>query len=967
MKRKIFFGMISMVMIVLLFSAGCTKRGAEQKIDDLDQDGVPDEEDAFPSDPYEWHDADSDGIGDNNDTDVDGDGFNNSKEEELGTDPMDPVSFPADMDLDGLTDSEDDDTDGDGMPDDYEEELNDRITAFLDEEIYKFDHEFPFYKPHVYNLSMDPHNPEDAEYDMDLSVIRCFSHVPLGGNRIPENLMYIASNEEMLGENEFRPDGLTNLEEYNIGTDPLSWDTDRDTFERPDGSEMTFDDGWEASNEYGMTDPTNPDTDNDSMWDGWETYYGLDPLNGSDRFLDLDGDELPNLQEYSYPTSEQKWWRPTDPLDPDTDNDGLPDGWEAYNAILWELDNKFDPEDFHYYLTSLDPTCPDSDLDVDTIWQDFNGNDIVDPGEFLELPDNMTNLEEYEGTELYPTGTDPNDPDTDGDGLSDWEELIDGWNIEIGHTCLEPIMGKYYTNASNPDTDMDFDPDNESRVLNDWEEVNGQTRDGEITFPPTDASNPDTDLDGLGDVNEVFGVWTDNFGSVRTDPCNPDTDFDELSDYDEVVSAFGYATNPALPDTDFDQLLDGQEVLDDYYPYRDFGNDGKTDAAYPRDPDTDGDGLLDGWEALRGSTRNMEMIQRFTDFHGEEAWMDVHHTYSEYHKPPTEDWKKLLDGDGDGLVDQDMAPVYVISPIYPYDADDDVDNDGLTNIQEEDNSTDPLDPDTDGDGLPDGWEIKYRKWVYKPSNGVWGWFLDPLEINSMGIGKDETAELQVWNEETDQVETKDISGTVTIRRFNEEKGEIEDIEIEMTDAYWSLDRQGDAWYSNGAHYQVIDKDEIDPLTEMPMLKRYYHPLTTLEEYEFGVWDPIDGIDTTLNPNDPDCDNDGMPDGMEIFYMDTPFNASNASIYEDSDTLGRGWEDIFNLSCDLFESDYKPVGHELAPELFMGKFWSTNRDSDNDGIPDGDEDYDGDGWNNTAEYRGKSDPTDAESVPNTHDT
>ena len=93
--------------------------------------------------------------------------------------------------------------------------------------------------------------------------------------------------------------------------------------------------------------------------------------------------------------------------------------------------------------------------------------------------------------------------------------------------------------------------------------------------------------------------------------------------------------------------------------------------------------------------------------------------------------------------------------------------------------------------------------------------------------------------------------------------------------------------------------------------------------------------------------------------------ASPSIYEDNDTLAKGWEDIFNLSCELFGSDYKPVGHELAPELFMGKFWSTNRDSDNDGIPDGDEDCDGDGWNNTAEYRGKSDPTDAESKPN-HD-
>ena len=51
------------------------------------------------------------------------------------------------------------------------------------------------------------------------------------------------------------------------------------------------------------------------------------------------------------------------------------------------------------------------------------------------------------------------------------------------------------------------------------------------------------------------------------------------------------------------------------------------------------------------------------------------------------------------------------------DADRDLDNDGLSNIVEFQNSTDPTKKDTDRDGIFDGWEIKYG--------------LDPLVADSL--------------------------------------------------------------------------------------------------------------------------------------------------------------------------------------------------------------------------------------------
>lgn len=152
---------------------------------------------------------------------------------------------------------------------------------------------------------------------------------------------------------------------------------------------------------------------------------------------------------------------------------------------------------------------------------------VVDRPDEDDDGDGLTNQGEAEA------GTDPLNPDTDGDGINDGNEV-----------------NQYGTNPLNPDTDDD-----------------GLTDYDEIFVYETDPLNLDTDGDTLYDGGEfVYGV----------DPLNPDTDNDGLTDGEEVYIT---GTNPALADSDGDGINDYNEI-------NEFGTD-------PLDPDTDDDGYSD--------------------------------------------------------------------------------------------------------------------------------------------------------------------------------------------------------------------------------------------------------------------------------------------------------------------------------------------------------------------------------------
>ncbi|MFX0029655.1 MAG: PKD domain-containing protein [Candidatus Hermodarchaeota archaeon] len=182
----------------------------------------------------------------------------------------------------------------------------------------------------------------------------------------------------------------------------------------------------------------------------------------------------------------------------------------------------------------------------------------------------------------------------------DYEWMVEecGWVFNISITYqdddLDNLINFYetnisYTNPNNPDTDNDG--------LYDGYDIYGF---GERPFK-TDPNNPDTDGDLLDDSTEVFGwsISSELLGDiiVTSDPLINDTDGEGLLDHDE----FEKGTNPRNPDTDNEGLND---YLDPYPLTRDKDEDGLSDfiefliGTELNVADTDGDGLADGQEVF---------------------------------------------------------------------------------------------------------------------------------------------------------------------------------------------------------------------------------------------------------------------------------------------------------------------------------------------------------------------------------
>ncbi|MFT5041018.1 MAG: hypothetical protein ACI8TX_001989 [Hyphomicrobiaceae bacterium] len=464
-------------------------------------------------------------------------------------------------------------------------------------------------------------------------------------------------------EDEPAPDGLTNKQEHDIGTDPNDNDSDDDGL--LDGVESntgifvgTGDTGTDPLNADsdgdGLSDgdevnthetgPLDADSDGDGIGDGTEVAQGADPLDGGDvpegiaelhtlsilpsgNYVFLAGDDA--FEGYVH--QEERDGEKTSWLLVGRGRDG----WE------FDTDGQGSVRDVITGLGTPDAFSP-------AMYSDDLINALLDASgvDLTEVEIRISRAANPEGTAYSEVRWRPIDQATwrgnfddpeyavehevvDGAGLPDMDPGVrtDGNTKDIalsgnggsrvftfpwgtpeggGHLGVQGFSyGQAVANGANDDTSFLWENADENHALPYTElYIRIET---EFVDPARIVSS-DADGDGILDILEL-----DLVGNLD-DISAGDDDGDGLNSPDEVLV---HRTDPLLPDTDGDTLNDGDEIANSTDPNNDdTDNDGLTDAVEtntgvfvdandtgtdPNNPDTDGGLAPDGFEVQEGT------------------------------------------------------------------------------------------------------------------------------------------------------------------------------------------------------------------------------------------------------------------------------------------------------------------------------------------------------------------------------
>ncbi len=427
----------------------------------------------------------------------------------------------------------------------------------------------------------------------------------------------------------------------------------------------------------------------------------------------------------------------------------------------------------------------------------------------------------------------------------------------------------------------------------------------------TNPFSKDTDRDGLSDYQELM-----EFG---TSPINTDTDNDGLTDYYEVKVS---KTNPLLFDTDGGGAYDGLEV-------RLNGN--------PTDPnddngliDSDRDGLTNAEEEVLGT----DPFKWDTDGGGANDKLEFAAGLDPIDNP--NDDLKVLDSDGDGLMDAKEEEIGTNR--FLYDTDSGMVNDGKEFIKKSDplnGSDDYWLLDNDHDGLSNGDELYYGTDMNE-SDTDYGGVSDGVEVRFGTDPKDGDDDTQV-----------DSDGDKIIDIYEYLLG------TDPNDVDTDNDNLPDGWVD-------LNKNGRRDVGE-------FENRNLNNNRDHGYWN--DGIGPgETNARDPDTDNDGLNDGLELEVGTDPLNSDT-----DGDSIN-DWEEILFL-IDPINRDTDNDGVSDGKEIFDYNSNPRLKDSDGDGLDDGFEieygtdpfspDSDGDGKSDWEEFKSGNPPANSDS-PNSGD-
>jgi hypothetical protein len=625
------------------------------------------------------------------------------------------------------------------------------------------------------------------------------------------------------------------------------------------------------------------DTDADGLSDNVDGYISAATGKGL-GLPDFDADGVPNY------------------LDLDSDNDGIPDILEAGAPDANNDDmvdgftdvNKDGLHDAYINATALLKTGADTDADGKANSYPNKNNDTDFRPNAYDLDsdnDGIPDVVEAYGVDTNGDGKIDNFTDTDADGLSD---NVDGY--------ISAATGK---GLGLPDFDADgvpnyLDLDSDNDGIPDILEAGAP-----------DANNDDK-VDGFTDVNNdglhdayinatallKTGADTDADGKANSYPNkNNDTDFrpnayDLDSDNDgipDVVEAYGVDTNgdgkiDNFTDTDADGLSDNVDGYVSAATGKGLGNIDMDTDGVPNfiDLDSDNDGIPDILEAAAPDANNDGVVDVFADANGN-GFADA------YEGAVNAILKTGADVNADGKADS-----------YP------------NKNNDTDLKPNPYDLDSDNDGIPD--------------------VVEAYGVDTNGDGK-----IDNFTDTDADGLSDNVDGYISAATG---KGlGLPDFDADGVPNYLDLDSDNDGIpdiLEAGAP-DANNDDKVDGFTDVNNdgLHDAYINATAL--LKTGADTDADGKansypnknnDTDFRPNayDLDSDNDGIPDVVEAYGVDTN---GDGKIDNFTDTDADGLSD--NVDGYVSAATGKGLGNIDMDTDGVPNF--IDLDSDNDGIPD----------------------------------
>ena len=588
--------------------------------------------------------------------------------------------------------------------------------------------------------------------------------------------------------------------EYSAQLDPLQSDTDGDGVN-------DFDEIRLSGN------PTKIDTDGNGIPDGEELTQGT-----SLAHQDSDFDGLSDIEELALGTN---------PLNPDTDGDGVLDGVEAYGKLYYPVfemltwhEAKAHAESLgghlatvtsekehqnivrsigHTLLSRYNFWLGGTDEELEGQWRWITGEPFTysrwRQDSSFDAPDNLNGGEDHleyskssgylygwndaKGTLYRPyiieidVALDPFNPDSDGDGIPDGEEISRGMNPLSPDSCKDGLGDAFKLSLGlNPALiDSDFDG------LSDAAEL----------LLGTNPLNPDTDGDGLLDGEEVY--------ITKTNPLSP---FDAAPDAVRIAKLPGSQTvGRSYPHNTTEYIEDGDDLIITSLSWNpqvmwQYTNSAanmyrlaiqlepyeKEQFEYYRYPvEVSINGYYIGTMLAVTNRGDLpegiiytpwlepgvyEITCRFIQ-HMPPGITDVRiHALEVYAINGTntnasgfDDWvyERLssgMDSDGDGLSDIDEIRIYGTDPLNV-----DSDGDGLSDAEEIAMGTDPLQRDSDGDGVDDWTEMHQA--LTDPLHSDFGTRIDVMSANGSAI----TASAGNWIAEGTVIYSVGLNGSLT--------------------------------------------------------------------------------------------------------------------------------------------------------------------------------------------------------------